>query len=130
MRVIACAALLGLVATAGHAKPGYLRGNWGGEHVGIVFEGALATIEYDCASGTIDSIVQPGKDGRFIAKGTHRPGQGGPVRVGQIFTSFRASYSGDVRKDRMTLNVELENGTKLGPFTLIQNAAPQILRCL
>jgi hypothetical protein len=112
------------------AKPGYLRGSWGGPHVVIVFEGALANIQYDCASGTIDSIVQPAKDGRFAAKGTHRPGQGGPIRVGQIFTSVQASYVGEVQKDRMTFSVTLEDGTVLGPFTVTQNAAPQITRCL
>lgn len=111
-------------------KPAYLTGAWGGPHIGITFEGALGSIEYDCASGTIDSIVLPAKDGRFTARGQHREGQGGPVRVGQIFRSQRATYSGEVQKDIMTLNVNLEDGTSLGPFTLTQGAPPQITRCL
>lgn len=111
-------------------KPAYLTGSWGGPHIGIIFEGALGSIQYDCASGTIDSIVLPAKDGRFTARGQHRRGQGGPVRVGQIFRTERATYSGEVHKDVMTLNVSLEDGTSLGPFTLTQGAAPQITRCL
>lgn len=111
-------------------KPDYLIGSWGGPHIGIAFEGALGSVEYDCASGTIDSIVLPARDGRFTAKGQHRHGQGGPVRVGQIFRSQRATYSGQVQADVMTLNVSLEDGTSLGPFTLTRGAPPQITRCL
>jgi len=111
-------------------KPAYLTGTWGGPHIGITFEGALGSIEYDCASGTIDSIVLPAKDGQFTAKGQHRHGQGGPVRVGQIFRTQHATYSGEVHKDIMSLNVRLEDGTSLGPFTLTQGAQPQITRCL
>lgn len=111
-------------------KPDYLIGTWGGPHIGVSFEGALGSIEYDCASGTIDSIVLPAKDGRFTARGQHRHGQGGPVRVGQIFRTQRATYSGEVHKDIMTLNVSLEDGTSLGPFTLTEGAPPQITRCL
>jgi hypothetical protein len=74
--------------------------------------------------------VLPARDGKFTAKGQHREGQGGPVRVGQIFRTQRATYSGEVRDQVMTLNVALEDGTSLGPFTLTQGAPPQITRCL
>lgn len=111
-------------------KPAYLVGAWGGPHIGVSFEGALGSIEYDCASGTIDSIVLPAKDGKFTARGQHREGQGGPIRVGQIFRAQRATYSGEVHDQVMTLNVALEDGTSLGPFTLTQGAPPQITRCL
>jgi hypothetical protein len=113
---------------------GRVDGSWGGPHVGLVIEGGIGSLEYDCASGTIDGIVVPAKDGRFTAKGTHRAGQGGPIRVGQIFRATRATYSGTVRKQDktqlMTLNVKLEDGTLLGPFTLTQGAEPQVMRCL
>jgi hypothetical protein len=127
--VVAAALVLAGCATLDD-KPAYLTGAWGGPHIGITFEGALGSIEYDCASGTIDSIVLPAKDGRFTARGQHREGQGGPIRVGQIFRAQRATYSGEVQKDAMTLNVSLEDGTALGPFTLTQGATPQITRCL
>ena len=108
----------------------YLTGHWGGAHVGLVMEGGLGRLEYDCASGTIDGPVLIAPDGRFEAQGAHIPGQGGPIRVGQIFTSHRAQYSGWVREDVMELSARLENGTLVGPFTLRRNAEPQIFRCL
>lgn len=125
---IACAALAGCAAL--DQGPTHVGGPWGGPHIGLLLEGGIGSIEYDCASGTIDTLIVPAKDGAFTARGTHRSGQGGPVRVGQIFTAQRATYSGTVVKDDMTLIVKLEDGTALGPFTLRRGAAPQITRCL
>ncbi len=111
-------------------SPDFLFGSWGGPHAGIQFEGGLAKVELDCASGTIDAPVYPAKDGSFTAKGTLRTGTGGPVRVGQIFRSQRATYSGTVVKDLMTLNIGLEDGNSSGPFTLTRGAQPLLTRCL
>ena len=125
------AAALGLSACAGVPKqPTHLSGQWGGPHISLLLQGGLGTIEYDCASGTIDTVVNPAPDGRFTASGTHRPGQGGPVRVGQIFISHRATYSGTVEKDEMTFSGRLEDGTILGPFTLTRGSQGELLRCL
>jgi len=126
-------ALLGLLALASCAtvqKPPNLSGRWGGQGIGLLLEGGLGQVQYDCASGTIDSAILPGAEGRFTAEGTHRAGQGGPVRVGQIFTSSRATYAGRVQGDQMELRVALEDGNVLGPFTLVEGAEPQIHRCL
>jgi hypothetical protein len=125
------AAALGLSACASMPKsPTNLSGQWGGPHISLLLEGGLGTIEYDCASGTIDTVISPAPDGKFTASGTHRPGQGGPVRVGQIFTSHRATYAGTVEEDRMTLSGRLEDGTVLGPFTLTRGSQGELLRCL
>lgn len=113
-----------------HARPPHLMGGWGGEHVGIAFEGGLANVRFDCASGTIDVPVSPAKDGSFEARGTYRAGTPGPVRVGQIYRSQPATYSGKVIKKEMTMSVSLEDGSIIGPFTLAEGAPPQITRCL
>jgi hypothetical protein len=128
-RAIAAMLLVSACATL-DAKPSYLLGPWGGPHIGIVFEGGLANVELDCAAGTIDRPVYPAKGGEFTAKGTFRAGTGGPVRVGQIFRSQPATYSGTVVKDVMSLNIKLEDGTVGGPFTLVRGAEPQLTRCL
>ncbi|HET7816461.1 MAG TPA: hypothetical protein VFK58_02665 [Sphingomicrobium sp.] len=127
---IGAAAMLVLGCATMSQKPPNLSGQWGGRGIGLMLEGGLGRVEYDCASGTIDSAIIPGPDGRFSATGTHVPGQGGPVRVGQIFVSHRATYAGEARDGRMTLRVAVENGDVLGPFTLVEGAEPQLLRCL
>ena len=119
-----------LLASVAQAKTAYLLGPWGGAHVGVAFQGGLADVQFDCASGTIDVPVLPAKDGTFEARGTFRAGHPGPVHIGQIYRSEPASYSGKVMKQEMTLTVTLEDGTALGPFTLTAGAPPQITRCL
>lgn len=129
--LLAIAGASALSACASLPKgPTTLTGQWGGPHISLLLQGGLGAIEYDCASGTIDMAINPGPDGRFAATGTHRPGQGGPVRVGQIFISHRATYSGTVDKDKMTLSGRLEDGTTLGPFSLTRGAEGVLLRCL
>ena len=130
LRMIGATIMLTAGCSTLDAKPAYLHGPWGGPHAGIVFQGSLADVRFDCAGGSIDALILPAKDGSFEAKGTYRTGSGGPIRVGQIFVSKPATYSGNVAKDIMTLKVELDDGTTVGPFTLTQGAPPQLTRCL
>ncbi|HVU30546.1 MAG TPA: hypothetical protein VHE36_09115 [Sphingomicrobium sp.] len=132
-----CVASLGaLVSTAATAKSDRPMGVWGGEHVGIDFEGGLSDVQFDCASGTIDDAVYPGRDGSFSVKGTYRTGPAGPVKVGQFFLSKDAVYSGQVTPGAtkkaprlMTLSVTFEDGSSLGPFTLTEGMHPQLKHC-
>ena len=125
------AAAAGLAACAMIPQPPtHLSGQWGGPHISLLLEGRLGTIVYECASGTIDTAITPAPDGRFTASGTHRPGQGGPIRVGQIFISHRTTYSGTIEKDEMTLSGRLEDGTILGPFSLTRGSRGELMRCL
>lgn len=131
MRLLVGAALLALTACESMSQaPTALSGQWGATGVGLVLAGGLGKLEYDCAFGTIDEAIIPGPDGRFTVSGTHVPGQGGPVRVGQIFTTHRATYQGQLSGELLTLTATLDNGTVLGPYTLTRGAEPLIVRCL
>lgn len=129
MKRTAAAVALTLAGCASTAPPPTLDGSWGGRGIGLVIENGAWRLDYDCASGTIAAIAVAA-DGRFTASGTHVPGQGGPERVGEVRPSFRATYSGVVRGGRMTLGAAVDNGTALGPFTLVRGAEPLLLRCL
>ena len=39
--------------------PTTLSGSWGGPGIGLVLEGGLGAVDYDCASGTIDQPIHP-----------------------------------------------------------------------
>ena len=129
LEAILAAAMLLAGCTTTMEKPAYLIGRWGGPHAAMAFNYA-AEVQFDCASGSIDVPIYPAKDGSFLVKGTYRDGSPGPVRVGQIFHSQTATYSGTALEGVMTLNVELEDGTALGPFNLTLGGPPQITRCL
>jgi len=135
--VLRCAAACAvIVSTAVGARSDHAIGMWGGQHAGIAFEGGLADVQFDCASGTIDDAIYPAKDGSFSVKGTYRTGPPGPVKVGQFFTSKDAVYSGQITQGAtkkaprlMTLNLTFEDGSSLGPFTLTEGMRPQLTHC-
>src|SRR3982751_4521780 len=129
-RLLLIVAAVGCAAAPALASSSVLAGVWGGQHAGIAFQGGLAEVKFDCAAGSIDEPVYPAKDGGFTARGTFRAGSPGPVKVGQIFRSQPATYSGKVQKHVMTLSIELEDGTSTGPFILNESAPPQLTRCL
>jgi hypothetical protein len=133
--------LLGAAVLSGcETLPGemqHILGVWGGPHAAMHFQGGLADAQFDCASGTLDDPLIPAADGSFSVKGTYRTGAPGPVKVGDFFKSQEAVYSGQVVKGvgkdaprKMTLIVSFEDGTKVGPFTLTENAPPELTRCL
>jgi hypothetical protein len=129
MRGLVVLPLLALTGcTAFDQGPMALKGTFGGPHIAVDLEGGLGTVQFDCAAGTIDQPIISG--GQFTAPGTYRPGQGGPVRVGQIFVTKRATYSGTATKTSMTLTVTIEDGEVLGPFDLTLGAPAQLTRCL
>ncbi len=103
--------------------------SWGGTHIGITLTESGGVIEYDCARGTISGPVRVGSNGSFVASGFHFRGHGGPVRMDEIADSVTARYSGTVRNNVMTLLVRLP-ADSLGPYSLVQDASPQVYRCL
>ena len=124
-------ALMGASATCGTSPTGPVPpGDWGGQHIGMVVSSEGATIEYDCASGTIDQTLLAA-DGRFTAIGTHIRGHGGPVREDEIADKHPARYDGRTDGKTMTLEVTLtDSGEKLGTFTLQRGASPSVFKCL
>jgi len=129
MRGLAVLPLLALTGCmALDQGPMALKGSFGGSHIGLDMEGGLGAVQFDCAAGTIDQPIISG--GPFNVPGTYLPGQAGPVRVGQIFTVKRATYSGTATKTDITMTVTIEDGEVLGPYSLTLGAPPQITRCL
>ena len=105
-------------------------GDWGGQHIGLVVAANGATIEYDCASGTIDEPLVA-TDGVFSAVGTHTRGHGGPIRQDEVPDKHPARYEGRIDGETMTLDVTLaDSGEKLGRYTLVRGRPAHVLKCL
>ncbi len=122
------------VSSAGRrpaAKHAALTGNWGGDHIGLTLSHRGGRVDYDCGAGSIDAPLVPDAAGRFAVSGTHRPGMGGPARMGVAPPSFPARYSGTVRGTSLQLRVEVPaQKITLGPFDLRKDAPAMLLRCL
>ena len=122
-------AFLGACSQAG--VPIVVIGDWGGEHIGMVVRSESATIEYDCAHGTIDEAIRPDSRGLFAARGTYTQEHGGPIREGEIPDQQPARYEGNVFSGKMTLEVTLtESGVVIGRYELERAASPQVFKCL
>jgi hypothetical protein len=105
-------------------------GNWGGQHIGLVVTDSGATINYDCAHGTIDQALVT-VDGVFTAVGTHYREHGGPIRDGEPTDAHPARYDGRTDGKTMSLDVTLtDSGDKLGSFKLERGAQPAVFKCL
>ncbi len=104
---------------------------WGGQHVGLIVLATGGTLEYDCASGTIDQPIVAATNGNFVALGTHTRGHGGPSMVDEIPDRHPARYDGWTDGETMRISVTLtDSGEKLGDFTLVRGQSPHVFRCL
>jgi len=104
---------------------------WGGDHIGLVVIETGGTLEYDCASGTIDQKVVAATDGSFTAIGTHTVGHGGPIMEGEVPDRHPARYDGWTDGQAMTLKVTLtDSGEVLGTFRLTRGQSPHVFKCL
>jgi hypothetical protein len=90
-----------------------------------------ATVEYDCASGTIDEPISLDSRGNFSAVGTHTPGHGGPALIDEVPERHPAQYVGSTDGKTMTLTVTLsDSGEQVGTYKLVRGASPAVFKCL
>lgn len=106
-------------------------GTWGGTGIRVTVEGKAATIEYDCAHGTISGPLKIDSRGRFKFSGTHIPERGGPVRSDHDPDSIAVEFTGWTDGRKMTLTVYLKgSGEKLGHYSLTRGNTGRLFKCL
>jgi hypothetical protein len=108
-----------------------LAGTWGGEHIGLAVLDSSATLEYDCAHGTIDEPIITDDEGKFEVSGVHVFEHGGPIRIGETLEKHPALYIGHIKGEKMTLILVLKNtDTEIDTFSLTRGVEPVIYKCL
>ena len=108
-----------------------LIGKWGGEHIGMVVSDSSATLEYDCAHGTIDEPIIPDAEGKFEVSGVHVFEHGGPIRIDEIPDEHPALYKGHIAGKEMTLILVItDTDTVIDTFSLTRGIDPLIYKCL
>ena len=130
MRRFTVLLILGAVACMAPEVPSLVEGGWGGQHIGMVATETGASLEFDCAVGTIGEAIHPDEDGDFSVTGVQFPGHGGPIKVGETIESHPARYEGNVRGNEMTLTITLtDSETEVGSFTLVADNPASITKC-
>jgi len=114
-------------------NPGKTRltvGLWGGEHIRLEVTTEGATVEYDCAHGTISQRIVVNSRGRFVVDGAYVAEHGGPVRMNEQAGSVPVRFTGQIRGKRMTLTVRRSDTKKLiGTFTLLYGQESALVKC-
>ena len=106
-------------------------GVWGGTGIRLEVDATGATVEYDCAHGTITERMVIDREGRFDVRGTHVREHGGPVRENEEEVAQPARYAGQVDGGSMTLTVMLPDARQtIGRFTLTRGNQGRIRKCL
>ena len=130
LRVAASLLLVVFSGCGDSVGPDELLGLWGGTGMGIEVSVVDATVDFDCATETIDVpfILEGG--GSFTAEGTWTMGE--PVQSQDDPPKPQpATYSGQVRSNRMTIGLIVRStGVVIGPNTLIKGQTPVLRRCL
>src|SRR5260370_15480914 len=106
-------------------------GSWGGQHIRMDVGANSATIEYDCANGSITGPLSLASNRHFTWHGTHVMEHGGPVRSDETANQHPASYSGWIKDDTMTLTVKLtDKNQTIGTFSLTHGRAGKVFKCM
>lgn len=105
-------------------------GAWGGRHLALAITESGATVEFDCAHGTIGSALHLDAEGRLSVEGVYVQEHGGPIREGEPENAHPAVYSGRLDDDRLTITITLtDDGTTIGPFTVTRNGDARLYKC-
>jgi len=120
-----------VMSKAPAVKDGQLAaGVWGGEHIRLEATDGGASVEYDCASSTIDRPVALDGQGNFDVKGRYAAQHAGPVLRDEEANSRPARYVGRVKGDEMTLTVSLTDTKEtVGTFTLTRGSDGRLMKC-
>jgi hypothetical protein len=117
-----------VVVPRGGTEPA-LQGAWGGDDIRLTITATGASLEFDCAAGSIDAPFLTDASGHFDLPGSIWFTPPVPFENWQPDKS-PARYSGVVDGNRMTLTVtRLEDGITTR-FTLARNAVPRLLKCV
>jgi hypothetical protein len=107
-----------------------ISGLWGGQGISMEATDSGATLDFDCASGTITEPIVPDSAGKFSVKGRYARQRPGPTREDENTEGQPANYSGVVDRENLTLTITLtKNSEKVGDFKLAHGKIGRIRRC-
>jgi hypothetical protein len=103
---------------------------WGGHGVSMKVTPQGATLEFDCAHGTMLEPIKANAKGEFTVRGTYTPERGGPISRDNPPRDLPATYKGSIDGDTMRLEIMLaEKEQAPEPFTLTRGKVGRLVKC-
>lgn len=133
-KILVLVSLVLLIASSAASRPRKMQrlstGSWGAPHIRIDVTEQSATIDYDCANGTIDGPLTFDSKGHFSWRGTHHRERPGPIRIDDNSSSRPAVYTGSIKGDTMTLTVKLAKSNEVvDTYTLKRGSYGRVFKC-
>ena len=102
---------------------------WGGEHIVMEVTKDAATLDFDCATGTITEPLAVDTRGRFSVSGTFTRERPGPTpRNGN--PAVTATYSGSIDNETMYLHIVAgANKEVVGDYALVRGQPGRVVKC-
>ena len=102
---------------------------WGGEHLEMEVTKQGATLEFDCATGTITEPLAGDAQGKFRVGGTFTRERPGPtMRDGS--PALAATYSGSINGETMHLHmVAGANKEITEDYVLVRGQSGRVMKC-
>jgi hypothetical protein len=103
---------------------------WGGRGASMTMNAQGASLEFNCAHGTILQAIAPNAKGEFSVAGTYTPERGGPVQKNSSSNDLPATYKGAIDGDTMQLQIVLGNSSQPPPpVTLARGKTARLVKC-
>jgi hypothetical protein len=107
-----------------------MSGTWGGDHALLEVTATGASIEFDCAHGTLPVPLRLTR-GTFDVMGEYVQEHGGPIRSDETVDRQPARYIGTVSGNTMTVLVRLTaTAQEIGTFNLTRGSSGRVFKCL
>jgi hypothetical protein len=105
-------------------------GLWSGKHITLEISENGATVDYDCAKGSIGKKISLSKTSSFSIIGEYSEEHGGPVRIDEQPEIVTVVYSAQIVGKKMSLTVKRKDNNKLiGKFTLYYGRESYLTKC-
>jgi len=106
-------------------------GMWGGDHVNMEVTAAGATLDFDCAHGTIAGQLVVDENGKFSLRGRYVQEHGGPTRQDEDQSGQPATYSGTSDGKTLTLTIMIDGTNEvIATYKLTQGKMGRVRKCL
>jgi hypothetical protein len=113
------------------SQPTLKQGIWGGMGINLDVGDTIATVEFDCASGSFGLPVEIISSGDFKAEGKYIFEQGGPFWEGDTGKLHPTTYSGILTGTTLKLSIILQDTNQdIGTYSLTYGVPGKIFKCL